>query len=239
MQIYRINNINDFLKDDRTYPTEVMGLKTIIENYISNFFAPVLNIKLDMILNILVQEEYKAIFFDELALLRPFARLLDIDLSVVHPEGLISYLAVHLDSKLSELKLIQKEEDLMVKFPTISGIYQTKKDHIAKSVSLEKNCLTIKPATQAELVKAKKLKEFNISRNEHASNLIEAYSFSLASFLSSYCVDIERILRYLDFLKNNVSQTMMPVSLTESLDESKINTYIGSLNTKPVEKGLK
>lgn len=239
MEIYKIDNINTFLKEGRTNAAEITGLKATIESYIANFFAPSLNIKLDMNLNVLVQGEYKAIFFDQMALLRPLAEILDVNLSYVKPEELIDYLTVRLQNKVSELKGITREEELIVKFPHISGIYHTKKDHIEKSVNLEQGCKTIKPAVQAEHIKAKKLQEFGISRTEHANNLVEAYSFNLAGFLYSYYYDLERVIRYLDFLRNNISQAMMPVSLTESLDEEKINEYIKGSKEHQKERGLK
>lgn len=239
MEIYKINNINNFLKEGKTNAAEIIGLKATIENYIANFFAPSLNIRLDMNLNVLVQGEYKAVFFDQMALLRPLAEMLDINLTYVKPEELIDYLTVRLQNKISELKSITREEELIVKFPHISGIYHTKKDHIETSVALEQGCKTIKPAFEAERVKAKSLKDAGITRNEHTNNLIEAYSFSLAGFLYTYYFELERIIRYLDFLRNNISQAMMPVSLTDSLDEKKINEYIKGIKANQKERGLK
>lgn len=239
MEIYKINNISDFLKEGRTNASEITGLKGTIESYINNFFAPNLNIHLDMNLNLLIQGEYKAIFFDQMALLRPLAEILDVNISYVKPEELVDYLTVRLQNRITELKGVTKEEELIVKFPHLSGIYHTKKEHIEKSVGLEQGCKTIKPAVQAEHIKAKKLQEFGISRTEHANNLIEAYSFNLAGFLYSYYYDLERVVRYLEFLKNNISQAMMPVSLTESLDEEKINEFVKGVRTSQKERGLK
>ena len=74
MEFYKVNNINDFLKEGRTNASELLGLKGTIESYIKNFFGPAIDLKLDMNLNIIVQGDYKAIFFDQTALLNPLAK---------------------------------------------------------------------------------------------------------------------------------------------------------------------
>lgn len=238
MEIYKINNVNEFLKQGRTNPSEIQGLKATIENYINSYFTPTVQLRLDMDLNLLVNPNgYKAVLFDEMAFLKPLAKLLDINTTSVSTEELPKHISVRAENELSELGLVKMEELLVIKFPTLSGIYQTKKDHIAKSVELEIECQRIKPSTQAELVKAKKLKEYGISRNEHLSNLVEYHTFSFESFMNTYKTDLERLVRYLDFVKANISQAAMPVSLMESLDEDKMDAFINGL--KQNQRGLK
>ncbi len=238
MEFYKVNNINDFLKEGRTNASELLGLKGTIESYIKNFFGPAIDLKLDMNLNIIVQGDYKAIFFDQTALLNPLAKLLDIDTSAINPEDFASILRVRIQNKLNELKIIKSEGELVVNFPTIRSIYANKKDHIEKSVQIEKSCNSIKPSNQADLIKGKKLHELGISRTEHASNLIEAHTFSLQSFMIAYYADIERIERYIEYLAANVSQAMMPITTMQSLDENKINAYINNLRTTQKKKEL-
>lgn len=238
MEIYKVNNINDFLKEGKTSVTEVIGLKGTIENYINSFFSPSLNLKLDMKLNVIVQGDYKAIFFDQLAFLNPLGNLLDVDKSRVSEEELPEFLKVRIQNRLNELSLIHREDELIIKFPTLSGIYHTKKDHVEKSVTIEYSCNAIKPSNQADLIKGKHLQEAGITRTEHANNLIEAYSFNFQSFLNTCLTDLERIVRYLDFLAANVSQAMMPVTLMQSLDEKVMDEYIKGIKDNQKNKGL-
>lgn len=238
MEIYKVNNINDFLKEGKTSATEIIGLKGTIENYINSYFSPSLNLSLDMKFNIIVQENYKAIFFDKLAFLNPLGRLLDVDKSCVSDEELPEFLRVRIQNRLNELSLIHREDELIIKFPTLSGIYHTKRDHIEKSVALEYSCNSIKPSNQGDFIKGKRLQELGITRTEHANNLIEAYSFNFQSFLNTCLTDLERIVRYLDFLATNVSQAMMPVTLMQSLDEKLMDEYIKGIKEDQKNKGL-
>lgn len=231
MEIYKINNINEFLKEGITNPSEIKGLKTNIENYIKTYFVPNIDFTLDMDLNLLVNPDgFKAVFFDQMAFLMPVAKLLNLDLSSISKEELPSYISVRANNRLNELSCIKSEEELMINFPTLSGIYQTRKEHIAKSVELEQECNRIKPATQADYIKGLKLKNYGISRGEHSNNLLVAPTFSFQAFMSAYQTDLERLVRYLKYMAMNVSQAAMPVSLMESIDEQKMDDFISELN---------
>lgn len=237
MEVYKINDINSLLKEDITYSPEILGLKANIERYISNYFAPSLNLKLDMDLNVIVDGTYQAICFDQMALIRSIANLLDINISTVSADDLNDYLSVKLAEKLRELKSITTEEDLLIKFPTISGIYQTKKERITKSVSLEEGCKIFKPVSEGEAIKYQKLREAGISREEHKNNLVEAYTFNILTFLCTYAYDTERVITYLDYLRASISQSVMPVSNKSSIDLKKLAEYIRSSKIK--QRGLK
>lgn len=239
MEIYKVNNINDFLKEGNKSVYEIVGLKSNIEDYIRNFFCPSIDFKLDSNFDILVQGEYKAIFFDQNAFLKPLASLLDISLDLISPDEIANYIKVRLENKLTDLKGIKREEELIIAFPTLSGIYRTKKESIVKSVALEQRCKSIKPMKQGEEIKIKRLREMGISKSEHDQNLIDVYSFSLQSFIAAYLTDLERIGRYFDFLKTIVNQAMMPVSIIESIDENKINSYINDIKQSQKSRELK
>lgn len=244
MEIFKIDNINDFLVEDQSFSAEVYYYKKIANNFLKTVFGGYVDLEIIPEVNAYVEGELLSIGLDKMSLVRPLAKLLGISLNskvATSEEEEIDFIKGRIQAKLTELRNIQSVAELTYKFPEIHTIYSNKVEGCNKSVIIENTCRIIKPASQAEEVRAKKRKEWNISREQHTQNLAEAAivtsSGFLGFFINKYYTELSYIADHLDFLINSITFNKIPSTLFQTIDANNILNFIDNSKQKTV--GLK
>lgn len=225
MEIIKINNINDFLVEDKTQCDEVICTKLNIEKYIATFFAPTINLKLDENLNLVFDGKNFGIVLDTLSLLMPLAKLLDIKFKDASLNDLREFLSHSIQNRLHELKGIKTKEELLLKFPVLYNLYHNHEELIKKSFELECESKRIVPVSEGESIKYKKLREFGINKEMHFRLLNEASTFSFESFMNTYYAELERIIINLTLLITTINTTILPIDNIKSIDAKKVTAH--------------
>ncbi len=238
MEIIKINNINDFLKENVKYPTEILIMKNNIEEWLQKYFAPSVKIKLNMKLNLIVDGDNYGFVFDEMALLESIRDLLGIEwksTSVTEDQKKECILG-NIPAKITELKKVEIIEQLVYMFPTLHSLFLIKEASIKQSRLIEMEYSRIKPAKDAELLRNRKLHELGMNAQMHQEFLKQAYSFNLSTFKNAYAYELDQVYMGLNYILNCMANCIVTKPYLCSLDEEKIKSVIATAKEEADQK---
>lgn len=242
MEMFKINNVNNYLKEEGKMPPVIYSTKQNIENYIKTWYCPTIDLKLDMNFDMLVEGDIFALRFSEMSLLNQIKKLLDIkmeDIQNVGDNEKKSYILGKAQARLSELRKVKQIAELVYQFPTLHSIFVAKEESIKISVALEQECRRILPLEDREHVKYKKFCKCGLTNEKHLKNLSEAPTFNLQTFVFLYAQELDNLISNLNQVLYAMSATVMNEKSLEALNKDKIMNDINQVRNSMENNELK
>lgn len=221
MKIYSIANENDIVKDEQSLYFPIGLYLRNIQDYINNILINYAEITLDRKINLVV-ENGTYLTIDTEVIYKPICNLLNVKYHKEEKNNELHYYSTIFGNKLTELSLIKKEEDLLVKFPYIHALYKKREEQIKNALDIYSRTNRVIPSQLAKSTRAKYFFQYKLNENLYNQLLVESQYFNLSYFLNGILIDMTNLVNSLPMLISNVASIIIDTNTLPNVDEKKI-----------------
>lgn len=224
MRIYTVTE-KEIVKEKANLNYSVGTFLANMQEYINKVIVNHLKIKLEPSLELVSYNGIYLIISDEI-IYKPICKLLNIEYTKAKNDNKLEYYQSIFRSKISELKTINSEEELFVKFPYIHSLYTKENDQLAKALDVYNLTIRTKPKEIAISLKTKLLIKYDINEQLYNHLLMEAPFFNISYFMNWVQNDLTNLVNNLSILSNSITSFIVDINKVPSIDKNKVSSIL-------------
>ncbi len=236
----KIEDINTLSAEGKKADAYFIGSLRNFKEYIEAQFCPNLNLKLNLLLDLVMNgndPKNSFIVFDSNCVIEALCRLLNVPYyDELEEEAKLDYYMAQFTSRMSELSQIRSETELLSKFRAIYMLYKEKKEKIEVSAEACYSYARVIPKRDAERLVRRKIYSANIKDSEYQELLAQYYTFNFATFMQTIYQDLYQLVTYLPFIIGSLGGMSVYTSQIKELDQKKIAFLVENTKKKAYAK---